>query len=151
MLISLGSDHAGFAMRSLIANHLRNKGFEVIEHGAVSETEPYSYVKAGLAVASDIQTHRVERGIVICGTGIGISIACNKKQGIRCALCVNEFMAKMARQHNDAQILALGARVLGTSLAISIVDAYLDGLFEGGRHQERIDEIAHQENPSTKS
>ena len=78
MLISLGSDHAGFAMRSLIANHLRNKGFEVIEHGAVSETEPYSYVKAGLAVASDIQTHRVERGIVICGTGIGISIACNK-------------------------------------------------------------------------
>lgn len=151
MLISIGSDHAGFVMRRMIVTHLQKKGFEVIEHGAVSETEPFSYVKAGLAVASDIQNHRVERGIVICGTGIGISIACNKKQGIRCALCLNEFMARMAREHNDAQILALGARVLGTSLAVSIVDAYLDGHFEGGRHQERIDEILQQENPSAKS
>ncbi|NLT11812.1 MAG: ribose 5-phosphate isomerase B [Clostridiaceae bacterium] len=150
MLISIGSDHAGFALRRMIVTHLQKKGFECIEHGAVSETEPYSYVKAGLAVASDIQSHRVERGIVICGTGIGISIACNKKQGIRCALCLNEFMARMAREHNDAQILALGARVIGTSLAVSIVDDYIDGSFEGGRHQERIDEISQQENPSSK-
>jgi len=143
--ISIGSDHAGYDMRQEIADMLREMGYTVIERGAVSSTEPYSYVKAGLAVVKDISDEAAEKGIAICGTGIGISIVCNKKRGIRCALCLNEFMARMARQHNNANILALGARVIGKSLAQSIVASFLSGEFDGGRHQERLDEIENAE------
>lgn len=145
MNISIGSDHAGYEMRQEIADMLREMGYTVIERGAVSSSEPYSYVKAGLAVVKDISDGNSEKGIAICGTGIGISIVCNKKRGIRCALCMNEFMARMARQHNNANILALGARVIGKSLAQSIVGSFLSGEFDGGRHQERLDEIENAE------
>lgn len=145
MNISIGSDHAGYDMRKVIAVMLREMGHNVTERGAVSSGEPFSYVKAGFAVVKDIKDGTADKGIAICGTGIGISIACNKKRGIRCALCMNEFMARMARQHNNANILALGARVIGISLAQSIVGNFLSGEFDGGRHQERIDEIENIE------
>lgn len=145
MIISIGSDHAGYELRQMIKTHLIQLGHEVIDHGATAADIPFSYVKAGLIVAGDIAAERAEKGIVICGTGIGISIACNKKRGIRCALCLNEFMAKMARQHNNAQILALGARVVGSSLALSITDSFLIEDFEGGRHAERVNEIKQEE------
>lgn len=143
--ITIGSDHAGFEMRHEIAAMLSEMGHTVVERGAASASEPYSYVKAGLAVVKDISDGTADKGVAICGTGIGISIVCNKKRGIRCALCMNEFMARMARQHNNANILALGARVIGKSLAQSIVGSFLSGEFDGGRHQERLDEIESAE------
>lgn len=146
MILSIGSDHAGFELRKQVIEHLTEAGHTVIEHGASDSTTAYSYVLAGQAVARDISEKKAERGIVICGTGIGISIVCNKYRGIRCALCTDEFMARMSRQHNNANILAMGARVIGRGLAISIVDAYLAEAFEaGGRHQTRVNEITSQE------
>ena len=146
MILSIGSDHAGFELRKQVIEHLTEAGHTIIEHGAVDSATAYSYVLAGQAVARDISEKRAERGIVICGTGIGISIVCNKYRGIRCALCTDEFMARMSRQHNNANILAMGARVIGRGLALSIVDAYLAEAFEaGGRHQARVNEITSQE------
>ena len=141
MIISIASDHAGYELRRAIASYLKEKGHQVSEHGAESSSEPYSYVQAGRAVAKDVTGGTAERGIAICGTGIGISIVCNKKQGIRCALCVNETMSRLARQHNDANILAMGARVVGVSLAEAMVDTFLSETFDGGRHRDRVDDI----------
>lgn len=146
MILSIGSDHAGFELRKQVIGHLTEAGHTVIEHGAADSSTAYSYVHAGQAVARDITAKKAERGIVICGTGIGISIVCNKYRGIRCALCTDEFMARMSRQHNNANILAMGARVIGRGLALSIVDAYMTEAFEeGGRHQARVNEISAQE------
>ena len=141
MIISVASDHAGYDLRKAIGAHLERKGHQVLDQGAGSSEESYSYVQAGRMVAKDVTEGAAERGIAICGTGIGISIVCNKKRGIRCALCLNEFMAKLARQHNDANVLAMGARVVGVSLAESIVDTFLSETFDGGRHRERVDDI----------
>jgi ribose 5-phosphate isomerase B len=141
MIISIASDHAGYELRQSIVSHLKEKGHQVLDRGALSSAEPYSYVQAGRLVAKDIAGNAAERGIAICGTGIGISIVCNKKRGIRCALCLNEVMARLARQHNDANVLAMGARVVGVSLAESIVDTFLSSTFDGGRHRERVDDI----------
>jgi len=146
MILSIGSDHAGFELRKRVIEHLTEAGHTIIEHGAADSATAYSYVHAGQAVSRDISEKKAERGIVICGTGIGISIVCNKYRGIRCALCTDEFMARMSRQHNNANILAMGARVIGRGLALSIVDAYLSEDFEtGGRHQARVNEITSQE------
>ena len=148
MVISLASDHAGYEMREKIAAHLIAQGHSCVIHGAENSETPVSYETAGKASAEDVAAGIVDKGIVICGTGIGISIVCNKRKRIRCALCTNEYMAKMARQHNDANILALGARVIGFGLALSIVDAFLEGSFEiGGRHQVRVNEITDFEMP----
>ncbi|MBN1775014.1 MAG: ribose 5-phosphate isomerase B [Clostridiales bacterium] len=141
MVISIASDHAGYELRQAIVSHLEQKGHQVLDRGALSSKEPYSYVQAGRLVAKDLSEGSAERGIAICGTGIGISIVCNKKRGIRCALCLNECMARLARQHNDANILAMGARVVGVSLAESMVDTFLSETFDGGRHRERVDDI----------
>ncbi len=147
LTISVSSDHAGYELRRKIADHLIELGYTVNEHGAVSATEAQSYVSAGKEAALDVSEGRADRGIVVCGTGIGISIVCNKVHGIRCALCTDEYMARMSRQHNDANVLALGARVVGYGLALSIVDSFLAEPFEsGGRHQVRVNEIAEQEN-----
>lgn len=141
MIISIGSDHAGYMLRAALRDYLQKKGHQVLDRGASSSSEPYSYVQAGRMVARDVSEGAAEKGIAICGTGIGISISCNKRLGIRCALCLNEFMAKMARRHNDANILAMGARVVGVSLAESITDSFLSATFDGGRHKERVDDI----------
>ena len=146
MVIAISSDHAGFELRKKIIEHLSSKGHTFLESGALSSDTAASYVNAGQNTSLDVVSGKADKGIVICGTGIGISMVCNKHRGIRCALCTDEFMARMARQHNDANILALGARVIGFGLALSIVDSFLAEPFEsGGRHQVRVDEILSQE------
>lgn len=141
MVVSIGSDHAGYDLRQKVIAHLKEKGFEVIERGAPSADQPYSWVEAGELIADDILSGRAEKGIAICGTGIGISIACNKFKGIRCALSHNEYTAKVCRQHNDANILAFGARVIGQAVALGMVDAFFEGSFDGGRHAERVGQL----------
>ena len=130
MKIALGADHGGYELKEKIKQHLSKKeGIEVIDFGTNS-TESVDYPKYGHLVANSVVNKEVDFGILVCGTGIGISIAANKIKGIRAANCTNTTMAKLTRQHNDANILAL-----------DIVDEFLAASFEGGRHQKRIDEI----------
>lgn len=146
MKIAFGSDHAGFQLKRLIMDHLAKQGIECHDYGAQNGVDAASYVPYGKAVAQAVLSGAADFGIVICGTGLGISITVNKFKGIRAALCTNEYMARMARQHNNANVLALGGRVLGASLAFAIVDAFLAEPFEtGGRHQARVDEITATE------
>lgn len=146
MKIALGSDHAGYQLKRHIMEHLHKLGHDCEDMGAPNAIDATSYVPYGKAVAQSVLAKQCDFGIVICGTGLGISITTNKFKGIRAAVCTNEFMARMARQHNNANVLALGARVLGSSLANSIVDAFLNEHFEsGGRHQVRVDEITATE------
>ena len=117
---------------------------------AVLPTELIPIVDAGIKVAEDVTSGKAERGIAICGTGIGISLVCNKYKGIRCALCNNEFMAKMCRQHNDANILAFGERVVGLGVALGMVDAFFEEEFAGGRHAERVGQMKQTEEENFK-
>ena len=150
MTVSIASDHAGYDMRMLITAHLVEKGFEVIDGGAGSSTERYSYVDAGNKIAEDILEGRADRGIAICGTGIGISMVCNKHKGIRCGLCSNEYTARMCRQHNDANVLAFGARVTGPEIAYAMVDCFFEEEFAGGRHAERVAQMKQTEDKNFK-
>jgi len=150
MKVSIASDHAGYDMRQLVIEHLKAKGFEVIDGGAVSATERFSYVEAGNKVAKDVQSGAADRGIAICGTGIGISMVCNKHKGIRAALCNNEYMARMCRQHNDANVLSFGARVVGPEIAFAMVDCFFEEEFAGGRHAERVGQMKQTEEENFK-
>lgn len=142
MKIALGSDHAGYQLKKLIMDHLHKSGIEYVDYGAPNGVDAASYVPFAKAVAQAVVAREADFGILICGTGLGISITANKVKGIRAAVATNEYMARMARQHNDANILALGGRVVGSSLAFAIVDAFLSEAFEaGGRHQVRVNEI----------
>ena len=145
MIVSIASDHAGYDMRQLVIKHLEEKGFEVIDGGAVSSSERYSYVDAGKKVATDVLSGKADRGIAICGTGIGISMVCNKFKGIRCGLCNNEYMARMCRQHNNANVLSFGARVVGPEIAFAMVDCFFEEEFAGGRHAERVGQMTDLE------
>ena len=145
MVVTIASDHAGYALRKIVVEHLGKLGHTVVEGGATAGDVPYSYVLAGQKVAKDILEGKAERGIVICGTGIGISMVANKFPGIRCALCTNEYMARMSRQHNDANVLSMGARVVGSSLALGSGGAYMTEPFDGGRHQTRVNDMKEQE------
>ncbi|WP_029759334.1 ribose 5-phosphate isomerase B [Fusobacterium nucleatum] len=141
MKIALGADHGGYELKEKIKQYLAKKdGIEVIDFGTNS-TESVDYPKYGHLVAKSVVEKKVDFGILVCGTGIGISIAANKMKGIRAANCTNTTMARLARQHNDANILALGARIVGDVLALDIVDEFLVSSFEGGRHQRRVEEI----------
>lgn len=140
MKIGIGSDHGGFELKESIKEFLKEKGIEYIDYGTNS-TESVDYPDFGRAVAEAVVKEEVDRGIVICGTGIGISIAANKVKGIRCALCGDTFSARMSRAHNDANVLALGARVIGPGLALEIVDTFIQEGFEGGRHSRRLNKI----------
>ena len=144
MKVAIGSDHAGFDYKEIVKKHLEEKGFQVIDKGTYSK-ESVDYPIFGEAVAQAVASGQADRGIVICGTGIGISISANKVKGIRAALCTNEYMARMARKHNDANILAFGARVLGIDVALGIVDVFFETEFEGGRHERRVNEIKNIE------
>lgn len=137
MKIALASDHGGFELKEKIEEHLQQQGVEVVDLGCHTE-ESVDYPDYGKACGEAVVRGDAERGIVVCGTGIGISIAANKVKGIRCALCTSLFMAEMARKHNNANVLALGGRILETELALSIVDVWLSTEFEGGRHQRRV-------------
>ena len=144
-MIAIGSDHGGFALKQEIMAHLKEKGVEYKDFGTYTE-ESCDYPDYGEAVARAVASGECERGIAVCGTGIGISIAMNKVRGIRAALCGDCYSAEMTRRHNDANILALGARVLGPGLALKIVDTFLATEFEGGRHARRIAKIHEIEN-----
>lgn len=138
MKIALAADHGGFELKEKIKKHLQQKGIDVLDLGCHTE-ESVDYPDYGKACGEAVMRGDAERGIVICGTGIGISIAANKVKGIRCALCTSLFMAEMSRKHNNANMLALGGRILETGLALDIVDVWLATEFEGGRHQRRVD------------
>lgn len=140
MKIIVGSDHGGFELKEMVKKHLTSKGYEVKDIGAY-DLASVDYPDYGKMAAEMVAKGEVDRGIIICGTGIGISIAANKVKGIRCALCTNEYMAKMSRLHNDANMLALGARVLGVGIALDMVDCWLSTEFEGGRHETRVNKI----------
>lgn len=144
MKIAIGSDHGGFDLKQEIIDHLKLKDIEVVDSGTYSN-DSVDYPDFGKKVAESVVSKEVDRGIVICGTGIGISIAANKVKGIRCALCTDTYSARMSREHNNANVLALGARVLGTGLALEIVDTWIKSEFEGGRHERRVNKITEIE------
>jgi ribose 5-phosphate isomerase B len=140
MKISIGSDHAGFDLKEEVIKHLKEKGHNVSDKGTYN-CERADYPDFGHAVANSIQVAEADLGIVICGSGNGINMSVNKHKGIRGALCWNPEVAALARQHNDANILALPARFLNKDDAFACVDAFLSATFEGGRHQGRIEKI----------
>ena len=145
MKIAMGSDHGGFDLKEQIKAWLQENGHEVVDFGCHSK-ERCDYPDFGAAAARAVASGQCERGIVICTTGIGISITANKVKGIRCALCSDPWSAEMTRRHNDANMLAMGAGVVGPLLAQRIVEAFLSFAFEGGRHQRRVDKIMAVEN-----
>jgi ribose 5-phosphate isomerase B len=140
-MIAIGSDHGGFELKQFVMKHLDELGLAYRDYGTYS-ADSCDYPVYGEAVARAVASGEAEKGIVICGTGIGISIAANKVKGIRAALCGDCYSAEFTRRHNDANILAMGARVTGSGLALKIVDTFLNTAFEGGRHAKRIALIA---------
>lgn len=138
--ITIGSDHAGYALKIKIIPHLRDLGWEVLDVGTDSEAS-CDYPVFADAVCKNIQNGVTELGILICGTGIGMSMAANKHRGIRAAACSDVFSARLTRQHNNANVLCFGERVVGYGVACDLVDAFLNAEFEGGKHQRRVDQI----------
>lgn len=135
--IVLSSDHAAIDLRQAIARHVEAKGWEVVDIGPTTP-ESTHYPSHGEAAARRVATGDCQFGIILCGTGQGIMMAANKVKGVRCGVCSDEFSARMIRQHNNANMLSIGARVTGADLALSIVDAFLSAEFEGGRHATRV-------------
>lgn len=140
MSVVIGSDHGGFELKQVLMAHLKKKGYEVKDVGCY-DANSVDYPDIAKKAADEVVSGTCEFGILVCGTGIGISIAANKVCGIRCAVVANEYTAEMTKRHNDANMLAFGGRVVGPDLAVSILDAYLNAEFEGGRHQTRVDKI----------
>lgn len=138
--VFIGSDHAGITLKAALVSHLTAAGHAVTDLGP-AEAVSVDYPDFAKRVCRQVLDTPGSAGILICGTGIGMSIAANRMPGIRAALCVNEYLARMTRRHNDANVLCLGERVIGIGLAASIADVFLDTDFEGGRHQRRVDLI----------
>lgn len=141
-MIAIGSDHGGYDLKIAIIDYLKKEGYECKDFGTSSSDCPTDYPDCAHTVALAVKTGECEKGIIICGTGIGVSIAANKVPGIRAALCTDSYMARMSREHNNANILALGGRVIGPGLAIDIVKTWLESKPEGGRHSIRVDKIS---------
>jgi ribose 5-phosphate isomerase B len=141
MKIAIGSDHAGFPLKRVVADHLTSRGHEIEDMGTDSE-EPVDYPLYCAAVGRAVVAGRADLGVVLGGSGQGEAIAANKVHGVRAALCHDELTARLARGHNDANVLSLGGRLLGETLALAIVDAFLAASFDGGRHVARVDQIA---------
>jgi ribose 5-phosphate isomerase B len=144
MKIAIGADHAGYHLKEKIKEFLLSKGYQVIDFGTDS-TASTDYPLFAREVALAIQRGEAQQGILICGTGIGMCITANKFKGVYAALCTNEYMAKVSREHNNANVLCLGGRVLGDELAISIVSTWLVSEFSGDRHKRRVDLITKLE------
>lgn len=140
MKIGIGNDHSGFEMKQEIIKFLQEMGHEVIDHGTY-DTERCDYPIYGEKVGRAVASGEVDRGILICGTGLGISLAANKVRGVRAVVCSEPCTARLSRQHNDANVLAFGARIVGIEMAKMIVQTWLDAEFEGGRHKRRVDMI----------
>ncbi len=143
-MIALASDHVGLALKKVVMELLDEKGLAYRDFGAYT-TERCDYPVYGAAAAQAVASGECDRGIVICGTGIGISLAANKIRGIRCVVCSEPYSAKLSRQHNNTNILAMGARVVGDDLARMIASVWLETPFEGGRHQRRVEQLAELE------
>ncbi|WP_346877569.1 MULTISPECIES: ribose 5-phosphate isomerase B [unclassified Clostridium] len=140
MKIAIGSDHGGLRLKKEVIKHLEKKNIEVRDYGTYTE-DSCDYPDFAEKVSEAVVAKEYDYGILICGTGIGISISANKIPGIRAALCSDTFSAHATREHNNANILAMGERVVGTGLALDIVDAFLGSTFEGGRHENRVNKI----------
>ncbi|MBR4073319.1 MAG: ribose 5-phosphate isomerase B [Clostridia bacterium] len=140
MKVAIGCDHGGLEHKNAIAEHLKERGFQIVDFG-IYEQVSVDYPEIALKVANSITSGECERGILICGTGIGMSLAANKVKGIRAAACSEHFSAKYTRLHNDSNIICLGGRVIGIGTAIELADIFVDTEFEGGRHQRRVDLI----------
>ena len=137
-MYAIGNDHSAIELKNIIKKHLEDRGIEVKDFGTNSP-ESCNYAISGEAVANAVASGECERGICICGTGIGISIAANKVPGIRCGLCSEPLSAELTRQHNDANVLAMGARTIGPEMARKIVETFLDTEFLGGKHAVRVE------------
>lgn len=138
MIIAMANDHGGLALKKIVKEHLIERGYKVVDLGTHSE-ESVDYPIYGKACGEAVASGKADLGIVVCGTGIGISIAANKVKGIRCGLCTSVEMAELTKKHNNANMLALGGRTTDPELAVKITDAWLDTEFEGGRHKRRTD------------
>lgn len=144
MKIAIGNDHTAIQLKGEIVDHLMKKGIEVVDVGT-NHAERFHYPISGYCVAKMVVSKQVDGGILICGTGVGISLAANKVQGIRACVCSEPYTARLSKQHNNTNILAFGARVVGSELAKMIVDEWLNAEYEGGRHQVRLDMLAEIE------
>ncbi len=140
MILAIGNDHVAVEMKKEIKEYLEEKGYEVINVGTDS-SERFNYPVSGYKVARMVADGEVDGGILICGTGVGISLSANKVRGIRACVCSDPYTAKLSKQHNNTNIIAFGARVIGIETAKMIVDEWLNAKYEGGRHQVRIDQI----------
>lgn len=136
-VVALGSDHAGFALKTLLKTTLEEGGYTVLDLGTHS-ADSVDYPDFGKAVADAVAAGRAARGVLVCGSGIGISIAANRNPAIRCAVCRSGLEAKLARQHNDANVIALGERITGTEVALDCLHQFLNTEFDGGRHERRV-------------
>lgn len=148
MRVALGSDHGGYELKKVILEHLEGQGFKVEDFGTYT-SDSVDYPKYGFSVGNAIIKGEADLGVVICGTGQGMSMAANKISGIRAAVCSETFSARMARAHNNANVLSLGARVIGAGLALDIVDIFLKTEFLGGRHAVRLNLISDIERGET--
>ncbi|MBR5543648.1 MAG: ribose 5-phosphate isomerase B [Oscillospiraceae bacterium] len=150
MKVALGADSAGYQMKEKIKAHLAERGIETVDVGAYS-AESSHYPEFAYKLATNVAEKNVDFGILICGTGIGMSIAANKVKGVRASVCSEHFSTRYTRLHNDANVLCLGARVIGEGLALELVDIFLDTEAEGGRHALRVDMIRDIENGTYKA
>jgi ribose 5-phosphate isomerase B len=143
-MIAIGSDHTAFPFKQEITSYLISEGLEVRDFGTCG-LERVDYCDFGFRVGEAVARGECEKGLLLCGTGVGISISANKVKGIRAVVCSEPYSAKLSREHNDTNILALGARVVGIELAKMIIDVWLESKFEGGRHADRVQKIAQYE------
>ncbi len=141
MRIGLGADHAGFDLKEALKGWLLERGYEVQDVGTLS-TEPVDYPDYAVQVGEAVASGKAERGVLICGTGVGMAMAANKVPGVRAAFCPDLFTARMSREHNDANVLTLGARIMGRELAVEILSLWLATDFAGGRHTARVEKIS---------
>ena len=149
MKVAVGNDHAAVEMKKQVVEYLKEKGYEVTDLGT-NTVEADSYTEYGLAVAEAVKSGDADCGVLICGTGVGISISANKVPGIRAAVCSEPVTARLVKMHNNANIIAFGARIVGIETAKAILDAYFGATYEGGRHDDRIADIAAIESKYSK-
>ena len=140
MRLAIGNDHSALAIKAEVVEHLRDRGVELVDVGTNSP-ESFDYAVSGYRVARLVADGKVDGGVLICGTGVGISLAANKVDGIRACVCSEPYSAELSKRHNNSNVICFGARVIGPEMAKCIVDAWMDAEFEGGRHERRVNQI----------
>lgn len=150
MKLAIGNDHTAVELKNVIASHLKDRGIEVLDIGTNS-TQSFDYPISGYRVGRLVASGEVDGGVLICGTGVGISLAANKVPGVRACVCSEPYTASLSKRHNNANIIAFGARVVGDEMAKLIVDSWIDAAYEGGRHQRRVDMLTEIQDTGTLS